>query len=963
MREGKVLNFQQKEAVEYGDGPLLIIAGAGTGKTTAITERIKYLIASGRAKPSEILALTFTDKAAREMEERVDVVMPYGYILMWIMTFHSFGEKVLRDEAIHIGLDPRFVLMTEAETELFLRNRLFEFDLSYFRPLGNPNKFINGMITHFSRLKDEDISYGEYLNWVKKKKRKKTDSEKDEVSKWEELAEAYKKYEQLKAKEGVMDFSDLISNTLSLFRKRRNILKNYQEKFKYILVDEFQDTNIAQNELVMLVAGKKANLTVVADDDQSIYRFRGSSVSNVMQFKKRYPKAKLISLTKNYRSSQEILDKAYKLIINNNPDRLEVKEGIKKKLKAVRKIEGEEVVAIYEDRGENEAESVVKEIIRVKKEKNYQWRDFAILVRANRHSEFFLRALARHGVPYQFLGPGQLFRQKEVKDLIAYLKVLYNVEDNASMYRVLTMVDFEINSRDLAFVINFSRKKNLSLFEAVEEICGNESLKKTVRINPETEEKLCKILKMIYRHLKLIGKETAGQILYYFLEDTGILKKLARVGTRSEEERALNIRKFFDKLKTYEGEHEDSGVFAVVDWINLKMELGESPLASDFDWMEENAVNILTVHSAKGLEFKVVFLVNLVNERFPTRRRGEQIPIPDELIKEILPEGDSHIQEERRLFYVGMTRAMDRLYFSFSNYYGEGKRERKVSPFVMEVLGENVLQKPKTVEKNQLSFFDFKKVEKERRRKRQSISILSYSQINSFINCPLSYRYRYILKLPTPVSAAASFGETIHKTMRDWYKLLAVGEKVKFEKVLGIYKKNWQDEGYSSKEYKKMMMERGRKYLEDYYKREKDFKTKILYLEELFKVPVSEDLKVVGRVDRVDDLGKGRIEIIDYKTGKVKSQKEVDRDLQMTIYFMAATQEGFLGRELEKIKASFYFFEEGKKITTRRGKEEIERAKEKINEVREEIEKSDFRPKPGRLCDYCEYRMICEAWE
>jgi len=282
----KKLNKAQKEAISYGDGPLLIIAGAGTGKTTVITERIKYLITSKKAQTTEILALTFTDKAAREMEERVDIALPYGYIDMWISTFHSFCDRVLRQEGIHIGLNPDYKLMTEAETIQFLTKNLFKFKLKYFRPLGNPTKFIAGMLQHFSRLRDEDVSPAEYLNWLKKQKKKKLSKEENqEIDKFQELALAYQAYEELKTKEGLFDFADLISKTLELFRRRKNILQQYQKQFHYILVDEFQDTNYAQNQLAILLAGKKQNITVCADDDQSIYRWRGAAISNIIQFK------------------------------------------------------------------------------------------------------------------------------------------------------------------------------------------------------------------------------------------------------------------------------------------------------------------------------------------------------------------------------------------------------------------------------------------------------------------------------------------------------------------------------------------------------------------------------------------------------------------------------------------------------------------------------------------------------
>jgi DNA helicase-2/ATP-dependent DNA helicase PcrA len=726
----KKLNKQQQEAVEFGQGPLLIIAGAGTGKTTVVTERIKYLVSSGQAKPSEILALTFTDKASREMEERVDVAMPYGYTDMWIATFHSFCDRVLRQEAIHIGLNPRYKLMTEAETIQLLIKNLFKFDLNYFRPLGNPNKFINGILQHFSRLKDEDISVDEYLKYAQKKK-KETKLITEEKEKIQELAQAYQTYEALKIKENLMDFSDLITNTLKLFRQRPNILANYQQQFKYILVDEFQDTNYAQNQLAILLAGKAQNITVCGDDDQSIYRWRGAAISNVIQFRQTFPKAKIVVLTQNYRSTQLILDHAYQLIQNNNPDRLEFKEKIDKHLESVEKTKQIPIEWLHTDRVENETEAVAKKIRQLTTEnsslqgKPYDYGQIAILVRANNHADPFLRALGRVGIPFQFLGPGQLFRQGEVKDLIAYLKFLYNFEDNVALYRILSMNHFNIEARDLAAINNYGRRMNLSLFEACEEV-GK------IFVSPKTKEKINYFVKMVHRHLGLLSKETAGQILYYFLEDTGLLKKLTEYKTPVEEKVAQNIAKFFDRLRTYEVDHEDASVQAVVDWLNLSLELGESPLANNFDWTEENRVNLLTIHSSKGLEFPVVFLVNLVAARFPTRERKEQIPIPDDLIKEILPQGDYHEQEERRLFYVGLTRAKERLVLTAADYYGEGKREKKLSPFVFETLGQEKIEAKIENKENQLSIFDFKPGEIQEEKTTQSltpINYLSYSQI------------------------------------------------------------------------------------------------------------------------------------------------------------------------------------------------------------------------------------------
>ncbi len=964
MKMEKNLNKEQLEAVKHDKGPLLIIAGAGTGKTTVITERIKYLILDKKIPPSEILALTFTEKASNEMEERVDIELPYGYTQMWISTFHSFCDRILRREAIHIGLNPSYKLLSEAESVLLLRQNLFKFDLKYFRPLGNPNKFLEAMLSHFSRLKDEDVSPEQYAQWLKRQK-PKNEEEKEDLEKYAELSKAYKTYEELKIKEGVMDFSDLISNTLQILRTRKRILAEYQEQFKYILVDEFQDTNFSQNELSVLLAGPKKNITVVGDDDQSIYRFRGSSLSNIIQFKKRFPKAKIITLTKNYRSTKEILDRSYGLIQFNNPDRLEVKEKVNKKLISVRNITGDKVEFNYTDRVENEAEFVTKKIKEIKSAANYEYKDFAILVRANDHSEPFVRALERNRIPYQFLGPGRLFQQEEIKNLIAYLKVLYNFEDSASLFRVLNIPIFNFEGIEIAALLNMAKRKNYSLFEAMEKVDD-------IFLRQEAKEKIKKITEMIKKHIKLIQKETAGQILYYFIQDSGILNELIK---DKYEKEAKNIAKLFDKLKTYEVEHKTASIFEVVDWIDLSMQMGESPLAADTDWSENNAVNILTVHSSKGLEFPVIFLVNLVAQRFPTRERRETIPIPQQLIKEILPQGDYHLEEERRLFYVGMTRAKDKLFLTASNFYGEGKRERKISPFIYEAIGtdktnENLsrlLKRTGEGKEIQLSLLEWseKKQEKPEEKAKVSnpITYLSYSQIQTFEICPLHYKLKYIFKIPTPQSPSQSFGTSVHSALRDSYQFLSRKTQINPSEIVDILKNDWINEGYHSKEHEKEAFEKAKKIVLGYLKDNFDKKNLPLALELPFNFFVK-DIKIGGRIDRIDNLGNGKIEIIDYKTGNnVPSEKDLKEDKQLTLYALAATiaNEKILNKKPEDISLSLFYLERNQKLTTQRTKEQLEEAKQFLIEKAEEIEKSDFLCSKNMLCKTCEYKILCST--
>lgn len=965
------LNDEQKQAVTHVAGPLLIIAGAGTGKTTAIVEKIKYIIANKLAKPDEILALTFTEKASLEMEERVDKEMPYGYFQMWISTFHAFADQILRDEISHIGLNPGYKLLTQAETVLFLKNNLFLFNLKYFRPLGNPHKFLVALLQHFSRLRDEDVSPEQYLKWAH--------GEHEEKEKIMELARAYETYQAIKTKEGFFDFADLNHYLLELFRERPVILQKYRKQFKYILVDEFQDTNTAQYLMLKLVCPVKdnPNLTVVGDDSQAIYKFRGASISNILTFMKDYPEAKQITLKVNYRSYQDILDVSHKLVQNNNPDTLESQLGISKKLSAQRGNKKDLVNFSLAENGEDEAEFVSREILALKQKNNYKYSDFAILVRANNHANAFVSALMRSGIPYRFLGPGMLFKQPEVKDLISYLKVLYNIEDSVSLYRVLSMNIFNINQKDIILLLAFSRKTNLSLFQAIEVYLAflNTELYRPEfeiykrflpLIHEETKSAVAKIYTMINRHLALVKKDSAGQILYFFLEDTGYLKLFTSYKTEKDEKIVLNINKLFTKLKTFENEHEDASVFAVVDYIDMSMELGESPVAAETDAVTYDAVNIMTVHSAKGLEFPVVFLVNLTKGRFPTTEKKEPIPIPEDFIKEILPQGNYHEQEERRLFYVGLTRAKNKVYLSASKFYGEGKKERKLSPFIYETIGEDAVIKQETKksdEKAQLSIFEFKKQEETLVREKLPIVNFSYSQLESFALCPLQYKYQYLLKIPTSPSSALSFGDTIHRTLQAFYQEYMKNHSVNLPTLIEIYKQNWMPVGYTSSSHQERMKKEGEKMLTKYFTTFHSTNIKIVDLEKLFKIRISPDTFVTGKIDRIDQNGDGAFEIIDYKTGSKPDDKYLQKSLQLSIYALAATDKGLYNKKLSDVTLTFFYLQDMQKISMKRTDEEMEMVKENIIKAAEEIKQDRFLPKIGPWCNFCSFRMICEAWQ
>ena len=981
MAESKNLNREQLEAVRYVGGPLLIIAGAGTGKTTVITERIKYLILEKNISPSSILALTFTDKAASEMEERVDITMPYGYSQMWISTFHAFCDLVLRDNAHTIGLDPGYKLLSEAESILLLKKNIFSMGLKHFRPLGNPTKFLNALLIHFSRLKDEDISPKEYLLWAQSQssKFKAQNLDKSEAEQYIELANAYKKYEELKVSESVMDFSDLISNTLLLFRRRKNILKSYQNQFKHILVDEFQDTNYAQNELSIALAGPDKNIAVVADDDQSIYRFRGAAVSNILQFKKNFPKSKTVTLNNNYRSTQLILDAAYQLIQHNNPNRLEVVEGIDKRLKSHSTAPPKAIELIHEIRSEDEADTIAKKIkeltasekrpaspastrgVQQGEQANYQYKDIAVLVRANNHAQMITTALQRHRIPFQFLGPGYLFQQEEIKDLIAYLMFLANLSDSVSLFRTLSMDVFGIPYIELNYLLNFAKRKNYTLFEALFNL-------EQPFLKPETKIKLVDFRKMAERHLEKSKKNSAGQILYYFLVDSKLFEILNTADSPKEERKVQNIAKFFDRIKNFENERPDANIFTLVEWLSLMLQMGDSPTAADIDVRDRNAVNILTVHSSKGLEFKVVFLVNLVTDRFPSRERREKIPLPQGIIKETIPvESDYHLEEERRLFYVGMTRAKERLFFTGADYYGGGKRAKKLSPFIYEALPKMTEEQKEIKNAMQLSLTEVlagyeEKEELVEQKQPYKVSYITYSNLQSFDICPLHYKAKVILNIPTPQSFVQTYGISIHNTLYKFFKRVREGERPILKNLQEILKEEWISDGYDSKENEREHFKQGLHVLEEFYKTECNPPVKPLGLEMTFNFTLKNGVKVFGKIDRIDKKGNG-IEIIDYKTGADNPKADKSHRLQLAMYALAATRvkDNILNRKPEDITLTLHFLEVNTKKSMNFKQEDLDQLENDLIEKIAEIEKSDFKCSKNMLCISCEYKMLCNT--
>jgi len=634
------LNAQQRRAVCHGEGPLLVVAGAGTGKTQVITRRIAWLIATRRARPSEILALTFTDKAADEMQTRVDELVPYGHTDAAISTFHAFGDRLVREFALDLGLptDPR--VLSRPEVVIFLRERLFDFDLDLYRPLGDPTRFLGALATLFSRCKDEDVSPAAYLEFAtelsagldggpdsRRAAAGATAAEplpdeaaalEEDVRRQTELARAYGRYQGLLHEAGFIDFGDQVGLALRLLRESPAARLELQRRFRYILVDEFQDTNRAQSELVELLAAPRGNVTVVGDDDQSIYKFRGAAISNILEFKRRHPRARQIVLRRNYRSRAHILDASYRLIRFNDPDRLEVRNGIDKRLVPERRGSEIPVRHVVCATGSEEADRVAREIA-TRISGGARPRDFAVLVRANADADPVLRSLNIVGVPWRFSGTSGLYARPEIRLLLAFLRAVADLSASVDVYALAASDVYGLGGPDLTAIVNSARRRNRTLWEVMDELTRQPGL---LRLAPEAWASLERLVADLRRFTELAHARPAGEVLYRFLSDSGLLSRLASAESASAEEALQNVARFFDIIRAQSDLLPDDRIVFVARHLQTLIDAGDDPATAEID-PDADAVSVLTVHKAKGLEFPVVYMTGLVDGRFPARTRRD----------------------------------------------------------------------------------------------------------------------------------------------------------------------------------------------------------------------------------------------------------------------------------------------------------------------------------------------------
>lgn len=629
------LNPMQKEAVLHTEGPLLILAGAGSGKTRVLTHRIAYLIEEKEVNPWNILAITFTNKAAGEMRERVDSLVGFGAESIWVSTFHSTCVRILRRYIEHLGYTTSFSIYDSDDQKTLMKQvfKTLDIDTKQYK-----ERSVLGII---SSAKDKLISPEEFLLNAGQDFRQK------------KVGEIYREYQNQLKKNNALDFDDLIVKTVELFQNNSQILDYYQERFRYIMVDEYQDTNTAQFKLISLLASKYGNLCVVGDDDQSIYRFRGADIENILSFEQTFPGARVIKLEQNYRSTQNILDAANGVIRHNR--------GRKEKSLWTANGTGDEILFKQFDDARDEADYIARQI----RDSEFSYQDQAVLYRTNAQSRLLEERCIFYNVPYRLVGGVNFYQRKEIKDILAYLKTVANGVDDLSVLRIINVPKRGIGATSMGRVTMFASEHGMSLYSALREARMVPGLGKAV-------EKIGRFISQMecFRAMAQSEEYSIQDLIEAILEETGYEEELKAEGEIEAETRMENIQELINKAAAYE---EDS------QHPSLDEFLEQVALVADIDNVDssEDRVTLMTLHSAKGLEFPKVYLAGMEDGLFPG-------------MMAVSSDDPTDMEEERRLCYVGITRAKKELVITAARKrmtHGE-TRYCKPSRFVEEIPAE-----------------------------------------------------------------------------------------------------------------------------------------------------------------------------------------------------------------------------------------------------------------------------------
>lgn len=972
---GLKLNEAQCRAITHGDGPLLVIAGAGTGKTRVITERIRHLLQSDESLSGEnILGLTFTKKAAGEMKARVVRTTGERGKAVMLATFHSFCETLLAEA------DPQRVMLDKFDHWILLRRNLKRLRLEKYRRLADPGQFLNDFVDFFSRCQDELVScedYQRYSNELAARleaERETLDEDTlaertETIALQQELARAYQASEELLREKKRVSFGSLITGAVSLLERDTNLRESLQKRFRYILVDEFQDTNIAQLRLLELLAAPARNIVAVGDNDQAIYRFRGASFGSFKLFLERFAGWKegrastafRVALTENYRSTPNILRVAMQVIGQNT-----VSADFPKKILSPNKPTGEKIRIVELATPEEESQWVASELQRIHGA-GRRWKDFAVLYRQHAHRDYLVEELSRRKIPF-VITKLSILEHPLVKDVLAYLRLIEAPYDDIACARVLGAPAWHLEAGDLVRLAERARKEKKAIYDLLQQPQGQLAFDRSHAAMGE-------LVGFVSSQRKTLKRCTAREIL-------GSLTEWLEVTPRANKHDQKYVTRLAEFMKEWEPKSETRGLAEFIEYLDYYAQAGGA-ISLEED-APGDAVQLMTVHAAKGLEFPQVFLLRVNSRAFPATERSRVFEFPVELMKEGAPAEQFHIQEERRLFYVALTRAEERLTITTVT-----EKKGKVPVFIEDIVMEPAVKQqdvrqmmpkvpsaatdegaregqpddgqlfPAAAEPAKIFSRIADWAEHFHPPSSEPLT-LSPSAVNGYRACPQQYLFGYLWSLRKGPKAAMSFGAVMHNTIKRFVDQLRKGVKLPFDEVQRIFETEWNSKGfedeYQEGEYKKDGLEQ----LRVFHAGMMAEPPQAVEQEKAFELPLENNVIIKGRIDQINSLGNKRdVEIVDYKTGRAKKDADAQKDLQLSLYALAVKEI----LELDPVRLVFHYLQNNQRQETTRDAKQLDEAQKIVQQAAADIRAGEFPAKPGFLCRNCAYQPICPAHE
>jgi DNA helicase-2/ATP-dependent DNA helicase PcrA len=970
---------QQKKAIEHVTGPMLVVAGAGTGKTTMLVERVVNLVEQGHARPNEVLAVTFTDNAARELRERVATRLGHEVAQdIQARTFHAYCFELLKRAR------QDFTPLTKEELYVLLRRDLKRLGLKHYIKAARPGQFLQALLSFFERCDDELVTVGRYREYVRELKAgkhelprvlKQKEAEKLEpeevIERCEEIASVFGKVDTLLASSKLGTFGQMISQAVKLLESNWLILSEERSQARFILIDEFQDSNVAQIRLAKLLAGGEANVFAVGDPDQAIYRFRGATTGAFEQFQKHFPAVKFVTLDQNRRSTSPILRCAFTVIDHNPPitagGHLQRKPLTSAREAANSGLKRDPVELVYtplQFSVETEAVEIADEIERLHENclghdtrsgcEKCRWKHVAVLYRQHRHRELLAAELSRRKIPIDVRGVNVL-DTPEVRDALAAMRAIANSGHSAALFRIASLPRFGIHPDELRIALR-NRERDARLLPVLEKVTGGQGLLGAL--------KQAQALATPRKSAAVAALETA-------IKQFGVASTPATAALKN-----------FVKEWTKKPITNDASIAAFLEYLDYFVEGGGKICLPDpKEGKEPDAVQFISVHGAKGLEFPHVFILRATTNSFPGSYREDLFEFPPALRDALtMAEGDAkdlHNQEERRLFYVGMTRARDTLAI-----YGKRSRSKKTAlpPRYLEATPPGFIRDfamdRQLADAIAVCLTEFRPEVQAAAATVQAYSAagewmllpplramdkmnLSATRIENYETCPLRFKMEADWNLPGEPVPAMQFGNAVHTALKGYYDAVCAGRSLTREQFLNIFEEQLAISPFDDPHQKELYRSQGFEQLgEFYYLRNGEVTPRVLATEKFFELMV-EGVKVIGRIDRTDRLPDGSIAIVDYKTGSPRDQEDADKSLQLSIYALATEQDW---KQLP-LRLSFYNLETNTTSETKRTLEELTVVKHKITEVAAAIGAGKFDPKPGLHCNSCGFREVCPVQE